>query len=58
MKLGDRIEVRNWKAVGWEGRQGLVILITKKVIVIRFDDWSDTDVNWPVADANVLHVIA
>lgn len=58
MKPGDRVEVRNWKAHGWEGRQGIVIKAESKHLLIRFNDWSPTDVKWPIEDANVLHVIA
>jgi hypothetical protein len=58
VRPGDRVEVRNWKAHGWEGRQGIVIDIRKEYYVIRFNDWSPTDVKWPIEDANALHVIA
>lgn len=58
MKPGDRVQVRNWKAHGWEGRSGIVIRTEQKYILVRFSDWSPTDVKWPIEDASALHVIA
>ncbi len=58
MKPGDRVEVRNWKAHGWEGRSGIVIDIKAAYYVIRFNDWSPTTVHWPKEDASALHVMS
>ncbi len=57
MKPGDRVQVHNWKAHGWEGRTGIVIDILKTCYMIRFNDWSPTDVKWPIEDANALVVV-
>lgn len=58
MKPGDRVQVHHWKGHGWEGRSGIVIRVEPKYILVRFSDWSPTDVKWPIEDANALHVVS
>lgn len=49
--------VVDWKAPGWEGRQGMVVKVTKATITVRFSDWSPTDVEFDIKDANKLQIV-